>query len=78
MIKNWCHKCEKVVEEDDVNEHVTTDPYCTGDSPDWIEWTCKTCGGEDIEEVNVCEVCVAAIADEGCDECRDCWEKENT
>ncbi|MCK5496373.1 MAG: hypothetical protein KAI41_07665 [Hyphomicrobiaceae bacterium] len=71
--RNYCHTCEQFRDASELDEHVESDPFGTGDT--WYSEStisCATCKGEDIEEVFACEACEDALPLEDFDDCARC------
>ena len=71
--RNYCHTCEQFRSDDELDTHVESDPFATGDT--WYTertLSCATCKGEDIEELFACEACDEALPLEDFEDCARC------
>lgn len=72
MNKFKCNHCDTILDKDEIEVNVVSDPFCTGDSPSEEEWFCPECGGDSIDDVYMCVECGEHEAAEGYDECTNC------
>lgn len=67
-----CTNCDTVALAGDFSFHIERDPFCTGDSPDEIVYTCPHCHSDEVEfDVVACD-CGEALPLDGYDDCAAC------
>lgn len=67
-----CTDCQKIVDEDDINIQVDSDPYGTGDVWHSERRYVSPCCRADVEEISLCDACQEAETLDGYDDCAAC------